>query len=228
VLIDLGAGESSIEIVGGPYRSRTRGRGGSFVAEFSKPFTLFGAFHQNQPKLDGARVRRDDTTQPASRSQSGSYAGCYLPILHPRLASRFASASRRRATFEAAQERLTAESTSFDDVRHRAPKCLERETQFDRGQSGTEKERMLFYFHTLQLLAHTAASLPTKATTFAGEARAMELPGMIATARFAFWDTGRNQIVLLTLLEPDLKTNILRTHLEIGARIRLDAYVLLR
>ncbi|HWI60159.1 MAG TPA: glycoside hydrolase family 92 protein, partial [Bacillota bacterium] len=32
----------------------------------------------------------------------------------------------------------------------------------------------------------------------------------------AFWDTGRNQIVLLTLLEPDVKTNILRTHLEMA------------
>jgi predicted alpha-1,2-mannosidase len=32
----------------------------------------------------------------------------------------------------------------------------------------------------------------------------------------AFWDTGRNQIVLLTLLEPAVKTNVLRTHLEMA------------
>jgi predicted alpha-1,2-mannosidase len=32
----------------------------------------------------------------------------------------------------------------------------------------------------------------------------------------AFWDTGRNQIMLLTLLEPDIATNILRTHLEMA------------
>jgi len=32
----------------------------------------------------------------------------------------------------------------------------------------------------------------------------------------AFWDTGRDQVVLLALLEPDLMTNVLRTHLEMA------------
>ncbi len=31
-----------------------------------------------------------------------------------------------------------------------------------------------------------------------------------------FWDTGRNQIVLLTLLEPELKPDILRSHLDMA------------
>src|SRR6478609_7919820 len=63
ILIDLGAGENSIEIVDDhTVRGRSGGRRGGrcFVAEFSKPFNAFGTFKQNQPRLDGARVRRDD------------------------------------------------------------------------------------------------------------------------------------------------------------------------
>jgi putative alpha-1,2-mannosidase len=50
VLLDLGAGDNSIEIVGDrTVRGRGQRGGRCFVAEFSKPFKAFGTFRQNQP-----------------------------------------------------------------------------------------------------------------------------------------------------------------------------------
>jgi len=214
VLIDLGAGESSIEIVGDRTVRGHGGRGGSFVAEFSKPFTLFGTFHQNQPQLDGGRVRRDDTTRPASRSQSGSYAGCYLQFsttAGEQIRVRIASAR----TFEAAQERLAAESTNFDDVRLRAKNAWSEKLNLIEVKGGTEKERMLFY-STLYNSLLTPRLITHKGDALRGRDQGDGVADYDRYSPIAFWDTGRNQIVLLTLLEPDVKTNILRTHLEMA------------
>jgi putative alpha-1,2-mannosidase len=79
VLIDLGAGENTVEVVGDhTLRGHSGRRGRSFVAEFSKPFKSFGTFRQNPPRLEGARVRRDDAVFPGERTVTGSYAGAFL------------------------------------------------------------------------------------------------------------------------------------------------------
>ena len=126
MLLDLGAGGGSIEIVGDHTvrgtggQGRRGGRGGRcFVAEFSEPFKAFGTFHQNQPRLEGARVRRDDSTQPDSRSDSGSYAGSYLQFsttAGERILVRISSAS----TLEAAQQQLDTDASGFEEVRRSA------------------------------------------------------------------------------------------------------------
>ncbi len=82
-------------------------------------------------------------------------------------------------------------------------------------KGGTEHQRELFYstlYNSLlqpHLVAKKGASL-----------RGRNSDGHVAEydrySPIAFWDTGRNQIVLLTLLEPEVKTNILRTHLEMA------------
>ena len=221
VLIDLGAGESSIEIVGDHIVRGTGGRGGRrdfggrcFVAEFSRPFKAFGTFRQNQPRLEGARVRRDDSVQPDSRSQSGSYAGAYLefsttpgePIL-----VRITSAR----TLDVAQKQIEADSRSFDEVRLRAQKAWSEKLNLIEVRGGTEKERMLFY-STLYNSLLTPRLITRKGETLRGRFQDGPVAEYDRYSPIAFWDTGRNQIVLLTLLEPDLKTNILRTHLEMA------------
>jgi len=215
VLIDLGAGDNAIEITG-DHTVRGRGqRGGRcFVAEFSKPFKAFGTFRQNQPQLDGGRVRRDDSTTPDSRAESGSYAGSYLdfstragePIL-----VRIASAR----SYEAAQRLLDAETGSFAEVRQRAQSAWSEKLNLIQVKGGTEKERELFY-STL----YNSLLFPKLITKKGDPLRGRNPDGRVAEydrySPIAFWDTGRNQIVLLTLLEPDVKTNILRTHLEMA------------
>ena len=80
-------------------------------------------------------------------------------------------------------------------------------------KGGTEKERMLFYSN----LFHSFASprlVARKGEPFRG------LDGKMKTADYdrygpvPFWDTGRDQIVLLTLVEPAVKVDILRSTLE--------------
>jgi len=114
VLLDLGAGDSSVEIVGDhTIRGKSgRERGRSFVAEFSKPFKSFGTFRQNLPTLEGGRVHRDDVTTPDARSESGNYAGTYL---------NFATAAGEQVlvkvavgrNFEEAQQRLDTENSGW-------------------------------------------------------------------------------------------------------------------
>jgi predicted alpha-1,2-mannosidase len=82
-------------------------------------------------------------------------------------------------------------------------------------EGGSEKEKMLFY----SCLLHSFASprlVAKKGEPF------VTGDGKITTATYdrytqvPFWDTGRNQIVLLTLLEPDVKTDILRSQLDMA------------
>jgi predicted alpha-1,2-mannosidase len=215
VLIDLGAGDNSIEIVGDhTVRGRSQRDGSCFVANFSKPFKTFGTFRQNQPQLGGARIRRDDVVQPDSRSIAGSYAGSYLGFsttAGEQILVRI-SADRR---FEAAQQQLAAESSNFDEVHQRAKSLWSEKLNLITIKGGTEHQRELFYstlynsLLTPRLIAKKGAQLHRRD----GESQVVEYDRY---SPIAFWDTGRNQVVLLTLLEPDIKTNILRTHLEMA------------
>ncbi|HEX4265963.1 MAG TPA: GH92 family glycosyl hydrolase [Verrucomicrobiae bacterium] len=220
VLMDLGASENSIEIVD-DHTVRGRSTGGRgrrdfggrvFVAVFSKPFKAFGTFRQNPPQLEGGRVRRDDATHPGSRSESGSYAGSYLQFATTageQVVVRVASGR----TAEAAQEQLTAEAGNFDDVHHHAEELWSQKLNLIEVEGGTEKERMLFY-STLYNSLMTPWLITKKGEPVRGQEGAVAEYDRYSP--MAFWDTGRNQTVLLTLLEPDVKTNILRTHLEMA------------
>ncbi len=80
-------------------------------------------------------------------------------------------------------------------------------------KGGTEKERMLFYSTLYNSPAH-APSRRAKRRTVRGRNQDGGVAEYDRYSPIALWDTGRNQVVLLTLLEPDVKTNILRTHLK--------------
>ena len=74
---------------------------------------------------------------------------------------------------------------------------------------------MLFYSNLLHSLA-SPRLVAKKGEKFTG------MDGQVRTAEYdrygavPFWDTGRNQIVLLTLLEPDTKVDILRSQLDMA------------
>jgi predicted alpha-1,2-mannosidase len=221
VLLDLGASSNSVEIVGDHIvrgRAERGGRGGRgggcFVAEFSKPFKAFGTFRQNQPRLEGARVRRDDSTQPDARTVSGSYAGSYLQfstMAGEQILVRIAMGR----TFEEAQQQLKTEPSSFDEVRLRVQNAWSEKLNLIEVKGGTEKQRELFY-STLYNSLLTPRLIAKKGAPLRGRSLDGRPAEYDRYSPIAFWDTGRNQIVLLTLLEPDLKTNILRTHLEMA------------
>ena len=215
VLIDLGAGNNEIEVVDDHTVRGRGGRGGrSFVAEFSKPFKSFGTFRQNQPRLEGARVRRDDVVLTDTRTISGSYAGAYLTFstkAGEQVLVRIAS----NRNFDAAQHQLDTESKNFDDVLQIARNAWAEKLNLIEIKGGSEKQRTMFY-STLYNSLLTPRLIAKKGNPIRGRNQDGRMAEYDRYSPIAFWDTGRNQIVLLTLLEPDVKTNILRTHLEMA------------
>jgi predicted alpha-1,2-mannosidase len=230
VLIDLGPGNASLEIVGdhtlrgqaprGGGRGGGRGQGGGsfFVAEFSKPFNSFGTFRQNYSTNASGRgpARRSDVITPDSRTETGSYAGCYLNYATTegeQVLIKVASGD----SYDTAQKRLDTEAPGwkFDTVKKQAEDDWSKKLNTIEVKGGTEKERTLFY----STLYHSFAS-PRLVAKNGEQFRGLD--GQVRTADYdrystvPFWDTGRDQIVLLTLLEPDLKTNVLRSHLEMA------------
>ncbi|MES2477111.1 MAG: GH92 family glycosyl hydrolase [Verrucomicrobiota bacterium] len=210
VLIDLGADTNSrIEVVGDRTIRGWRGRGG-FVAEFSKPFGNFGVFRQNQPQLEGARVRRDDRIDSGERTISGSYAGSFVEFdmkqgeqVEVRITSAWNMAS--------AAERLKEEPTKFDEAHQTARAAWAEKLGLIEIEGGTEKQREMFY-STLYHSLLTPRLISKKGETNRG--------GVVAEhdryTPIALWDTGRNQVALLTLLEPEVKQDILRSHLAMA------------
>ncbi len=226
VLLDMGPGNSSLEITGdhtvqgrsgqGGRGGRGRGGGSFFVAEFSKPFKSFGAFRQNiSTNADGRGAgRRSDDVNPDARTVSGSYAGFYLNYATAeggQVLVKIASGN----SFENARKLLEAENSGwdFDGIKRQAEEAWSKKLDLIEVKGGTEKERTLFY----STLHHSFASprlVTKKGGTFIG------LDGRPNTAEYdrygavPFWDTGRDQIVLLTLLEPAVKLDILRSTLD--------------
>jgi len=216
VLIDLGAGESAVEIVGDrTVRGRNGQRGGRyFIAEFSKPFKAAGTFRQNLPRLDGGRVRRDDVTRPGARSESGSYAGTFLNFSTTNGETVLVRITTGR-NFEAAQEQLDAEARDFETVHQNARKAWAEKLNLIEVKGGTDKQRTMFY-STLYNSLLTPRLITKKGSNMRGRNSDGRVADYDRYSPIAFWDTGRNQVMLLTLLEPDVKTNILRTHLEMA------------
>lgn len=214
VLMDLGSRDANIEIVGDrTVRGYRQGRDGrSFVAEFSKPFKSFGTFRQNLPRLEGARVLRDDVTRPDSRSERGSYAGAFLSFSASEGETILVKVASGRS-FEDAQRLLESENPgwNFEGVKKQVEDAWSPLLNLVEVKGGTEKERKLFY----STLYHSLMT-PKLITSKGQRSRGGNVLDYDRYSPIAFWDTGRNQIVLLTLLEPDLKTNILRTHLEMA------------
>ncbi len=148
------------------------------------------------------------------RSETGSYAGTYLefstkvgePILVRIAAGR---------TFEEAQRQLDADSRDFEEVHHQAIDLWSQKLNRIEVKGGTRHQRELFY-STLYNSLLTPHLITRKGTVFHHRDGTNSVAEYDRYSPMAFWDTGRNQIVLLTLLEPDVKTNILRTHLEMA------------
>lgn len=241
VIMDLGRGVSDIEVLGdtmvrGRAERGLMGRGGGggrgaggrgsgggrsfFVAEFSKPFHKFGTFHQNPPaEGSGGRGRSllgTDAVAPDTRTASGNYAGAYVTFASnegDQVLLKIAAAS----SYEAAEKNLAKEIPGWDfaAVKKQAEDAWSKKLDTIEVKGGTEKERAFFY----SALYHVFASPRLVA------AKGEELPGPNGQMQVAeydrygavpFWDTGRNQVELLTLLEPQTKVDILQSQLDMA------------
>ncbi len=229
VLLDLGRIGGDIEVVGDHTvrgqaqlsARRQRGAGANdayFVAEFSRPFKLFGTFKQLPPPPGQTRgsFLGDKDVEPDARTISGHYAGAYVQFATADGEQILVKIAHGRS-YADAEARLQSEDQgwNFDGIRRQAEDAWANKLDLIEVKGGTEKEKMLFY----SCLYHSFASprlIARKGEQFTG------LDGKVRTAEYdfygpvPFWDTGRNQIVLLTLLEPDVKVDILRSQLDMA------------
>jgi predicted alpha-1,2-mannosidase len=214
ILLDLGRDRGDVEIIAdNKLRGHTHNNSSYFVAEFSQPFQSFGTFKQNPPRNSNDPLIGFDDVNPNDRTISGNFAGAYL---------RFATTQGQQVlvkiasgpTYESAEARLRTEQHgfAFDDVHHQAQEAWSKKLDTIEVKGGTAKQRELFYsclyhsFYSPHLLAR-------KGEDFTGP-HGIEMADYDRYGPVPLWDTGRNQIVLLTLLEPDTKLNILRSELD--------------
>ena len=229
ILLDLDQGGGDVEVVGdhtvrGQIQSngqRRHWRGAEnlyFVAEFSKPFRTFGTFKQipNERGGDHGLLVGNKDVEPDARTISGHFAGTYLDF-NTTAGEQVLVKVAHGQSYEDAEARLRAEDPGwdFERVHKQAEDAWAKKLDMIEVKGGTEKEKMLFY----SCLMHSFASprlVAKKGQQFTG------LDGQEKTATYdrygpvPFWDTGRNQIVLLTLLEPETKVNILQSQLDMA------------
>ncbi len=222
ILLDLGPNrDSTLEVVDDrTVRGRTQDGKAFFIAEFSKPFKTWGTFHRD-PSLPGMIgygwfVLGMDKVSPGNRSETGTYTGCYLEY-ETEEGETIQIKVAASGSFEQTRTTIERENPGWqlETVKKDAAKTWSKKLASIEVKGGTEKQRAIFY----SSLYHAFAS-PTitakKGDQFIG------LDGKLHVAEHdrydlvPYWDTGRNQIVLLTLLEPEIKVNILQSQVDMA------------
>ena len=217
ILIDLGSDGGEIEVLGD---HTVRGQSHDhryFVAEFSKPFRLFGTFRQILPQHadPGALIGFSDVA-PDLRTISGGFAGAYLSFSTTQGEQVLVKVASG-ISYEQAEARLQTENPGwdFDRIHRQARETWARELNKIEVTGGTEKQKMLFYsclYHSF----YSPRLIASKSEKFQSRNGQIETAAYNRYGPVPLWDTGRNQIVLLTLLEPDVKLDILRSELDVA------------
>lgn len=219
ILLDLGPlPTSSIEVVGDrALRGMSSDGKCCFIFELSKPIESFGTFRRipSAPGMTGYgwSLLGADVVTPGNRSEKGSFAGCYLnyrtnegEVIQAKIAS--------GSTYEQAQRSMQQENPlwDFELTRKSTVEAWSTVLQKIEVKGGTEKQRRIFY----SCLYHAFAS-PTivarKGSEYLGLDNKLHIAEYDRYDAVPYWDTGRNQVVLLTLLDPERKENILRSQL---------------
>jgi predicted alpha-1,2-mannosidase len=183
-----------------------------FVAEFSRPFTSFGTFHSEVTEK-GEGLGREDV-QADRRKVSGDYAGAYLHF-DTKAGDKVVVRIAHGHSAEEADQRLKAQDSDADFDRVHAKARATWAELFDRVQvsGGTPKQRMLFY----STLYHSFASprmIARKGEHYTDSQGNDKVADYDHYGPVPFWDTGRNQIALLMLMQPAVVQDIMRSELD--------------
>lgn len=215
VLLDLGRNGGTVEEVDETtVRGRSRNGRTYFVAEFSRPFQDFGTFRQIPPQGQRDPLIGHDDVMPGDRTVSGNFAGAYVRFSTTkgeRVLVKIASGS----SYEVAETRLRTEEPGwdFDKIHQQAEQSWSQKLNAIEVKGGTEKQRAFFY----SCLYHSFFSphlLARKGEQFTSRDGVVQQAAYDRYGPVPLWDTGRNQIVLLALLEPKTMENILRSELD--------------
>ena len=216
ILLDLGMAGGDVEVVNNhTVRGRSKDGRRAFVAEFSSPFASSGVFRQIPPDRGRSLIGNSDV-QGGAKQIEGPFAGAFV---------HYATTDGQQvmvkvatgADYASAEQRLKSENPGwdFEAIRRAAEKTWAEKLDRVEVKGGTEKQRMLFY----SCLYHSFASprlIASKGESFTGPDGKPHIAAYDRYSTVPFWDTGRNHIVLLTLLEPLTKIDILRSELELA------------
>jgi predicted alpha-1,2-mannosidase len=220
VIVNLPREGGAVEILGdrivrGLSAEKQGGADGSyFVAEFSRPFTAHGTFRANL-KDKGWGIGTKDV-EPGRRSISGNYAGGYVTF-GTKAGEQVLMKIAHGHSYAEAEQRLRQENPGWDFQRVHDSARATWAKLLDRVEvtGGTPKQRKLFY----STLFHSFAS-PRLITEKGGQFTTGK--GEVKTADYdryspvPFWDTGRNQIVLLELMAPELTRDVMQSELDMA------------
>jgi predicted alpha-1,2-mannosidase len=185
-----------------------------FVAVFSTPFASFGGFNAN-PDRPGWGIG-DKQVQPGARNAQGSYAGAYVGF-ETHAGEQVLVKLAHGHSYAEAEQRLREESPDWDFERLHAQARAAWARLFDRVQvqGGTPQQRMMFYSTLFQSFA-SPRLLARKGERFTDAAGKVRVATHDRYGPVPFWDTGRNQIVLMMLLEPEVVQDVMRSELEMA------------
>ncbi len=185
-----------------------------FVAVFAKPFNSFGTFKEDPPRCPGPRnFLGNKVVTPNGKSESGPYAGVYLNF-DTSEGEQVLIKTAADDDYQDAQKRLETYSPGwdFDAIHRHAVEAWSKLLDTIEIQGGTPHERMMFYSDYF----HSFASphlIARKGMRFRGPDGKMQTAEYDHYGPVPLWDTGRNQIVLLMLVEPSVMRDILRSTL---------------
>ncbi len=189
--------------------------GAYFIAEFSKPFQDFGTFRRASGDDKGWGIGEKEV-QPGARQVSGTYAGGYLTF-HPRFGEPVLLKMAHGTSYAQAEQRLREElpGWNFDGV-HQAARS-EWAKLLDRVQveGGTPKQRAMFYSTLFQSFA-SPRLIAAKGEPFTDTTGKVQTATHDRYSPVPFWDTGRNQIVLLEMIEPERVRDIMASELDMA------------
>lgn len=225
VIVNLPREGGAVELVGdrtvrgmagnGRGRDREAVDGAYFVAEFSRPFTAFGTFRKSPGDGKGWGIG-DKDVQPGGRAITGDYAGAYVTF-GTKAGDKVLMKMAHGHSYAEAEERLRSENPGWDFQRVHDQARAEWAKLLGRVEvtGGTPKQRKLFYSTLFQSFA-SPRLVAGKGERFIGR------DGQVRTADYnryspvPFWDTGRNQLVLLELMEPELTQDVMRSELDMA------------
>jgi len=189
--------------------------GAYFVAEFSVAFNDVGTFRK-EPNDGGGWGIGDKHVEPGARQVKGSYAGTYLTF-RTKAGEQVLMKIAHGTSYEQAEQRLREELPGWDfDGVHQAARN-EWAKLLDRVQveGGTPEQRAMFYSTLFQSFA-SPRLIAAKGEQFSDTNGKVQVATHDRYSPVPFWDTGRNQIVLLEMMEPERMRDIMASELDMA------------
>ncbi|SEN45229.1 alpha-1,2-mannosidase, putative [Sphingomonas gellani] len=221
ILVNLPRAGGTVEMVGDRKirgaaedgRDDDSADGPYFVAEFSRPFRDVGTFRKS-PGDQPVWGIGDKDVEPGRRTISGGFAGAYATFATRQGDTTLVKIAHGHSYAEA-EQRLRTESPgwNFDGVRAAARREWADLLGRVEVTGGTPQQRRLFYSTLFQSFA--SPRLIAKAgEQVIGRGGKVSVAAHNRYSAVPYWDTARNQIALLELMEPDLLREVMQSELD--------------